>query len=500
MSIHPDQKEEEEEDHKRFFGYEADHNPVHLSVNLSVSEIHCSKTRTGPHILEAILKKPPKFDGDPFFPDNRVIRPEHDPDCIIRRIETDPKGLSYHLKIHNFQRCKVKPKEDYLTIRVWFPQLKGVIMANDQEVVIMCRPADPTVLRKKTAGFSGNIPHIGRVSGVVEKSHRSLEYTLALHKESSPRSGIFDMPIVGSISIGTRLQLTASIDTSSAWKFTKLMEVTVSNDPLKPNADGYITLVKNGCRNQQYGSIVPNQPQRLKNQSGSVVLKFEAFMLENMLSTDRLWIHSQVKACTEAVDCIAQFCMDLFQPSGHGKRRRRDSSLSDRYVPQSRSMPMFSANRGVNGNFGSSYVLPHKLTTDDDNLDTSFDENIGISIVIPKEETDLKEMVTDDPCWVFIIASCTSAAFLSIAIIIIVCLSCRMSAKLEEQSKAKFMMNSVLNIHQREHNTKEAELSQVCNLPPVERLFFAKRMDPTSENGQLFNEQPGRLVGTLRIK
>lgn len=98
----------------------------------------------------------------------------------------------------------------------------------------------------------------------------------------------------------------------SDWKYTKLMEVVVSNDPKTPKVPGHIVLVENGCRNQNYGTIVPNQPTRLENNTGEVMLQFEAFMLENMMSTDRLWIHSEVKACTEAVDCIAVSSGDTF--------------------------------------------------------------------------------------------------------------------------------------------------------------------------------------------
>lgn len=42
-----------------------------------------------------------------------------------------------------------------------------------------------------------------------------------------------------------------------------------------------------------------------------------------MKERSTLWIHSQIKACMDAVDCQPDFCLDLYEPSGHGRRRRR---------------------------------------------------------------------------------------------------------------------------------------------------------------------------------
>lgn len=41
-----------------------------------------------------------------------------------------------------------------------------------------------------------------------------------------------------------------------------------------------------------------------------------------MKERSTLWIHSQIKACMDAVDCQPDFCLDLFEPSGHGRRKR----------------------------------------------------------------------------------------------------------------------------------------------------------------------------------
>lgn len=47
--------------------------------------------------------------------------------------------------------------QGYVHVRVWFPQLMGVVLATDQEVVIMCQPASPTIIENRAAGFAGSL-------------------------------------------------------------------------------------------------------------------------------------------------------------------------------------------------------------------------------------------------------------------------------------------------------------------------------------------------------
>lgn len=48
------------------------------------------------------------------------------------------------------------------------------------------------------------------------------------------------------VGVGTKLQLRARINPDSAWKYVKLMEVTVSPDPDDPHMSGSVALVKDG--------------------------------------------------------------------------------------------------------------------------------------------------------------------------------------------------------------------------------------------------------------
>lgn len=58
-------------------------------------------------------------------------------------------------------------------------------------------------------------------------------------------------------------------------------------------------------------------------------MDFEAFLLSTMKERSTLWIHSQIKACMDAADCQPDFCLDLFEPSGHGRKRRGIDSIAE---------------------------------------------------------------------------------------------------------------------------------------------------------------------------
>jgi len=57
------------------------------------------------------------------------------------------------------------------------------------------------------------------------------------------------------------------------------------------------------CRNPDLASIIPKQPYRYKERANEVVLDFEAFLLSNMGDRSTLWLHTQIKACMEPLDC-----------------------------------------------------------------------------------------------------------------------------------------------------------------------------------------------------
>ncbi|KAK7060106.1 hypothetical protein SK128_010260 [Halocaridina rubra] len=136
--------------------------------------------------------------------------------CQIRREKDDPSGLLYRLFVTNLEKCGSIKKNGYVHLRVWFPQLEGVVLATDQEVIIMCKPASPTVIENRAAGFAGALPSSARVSGIVEESPGRLEYEVALYRAVDARSGNTHSPVDQAVPIGSRLQLRARINTDAS--------------------------------------------------------------------------------------------------------------------------------------------------------------------------------------------------------------------------------------------------------------------------------------------
>ncbi|XP_055851605.1 uncharacterized protein LOC129915923 [Episyrphus balteatus] len=307
-----------------------------------VGDIQCSfSTAPGSNVddlITARLKRPAGFKGAPLFADDRSVNPETDRNCAIKQDPNDPTELAYNLKITDFSRCGVLKRNGFVHVRIWFPQFPGVVMQSDQELIIMCKPPEPTVIENKAAGFAGSFPHGARVSGVVEETPGRLEYEVALYKEAPPIARISgantpvsttkdppassELPVDQAVPIGTKLQLRARISAASVWKYVKLMEVTVSPDPDAPHAMGAVSLVRDGCRNRDFATIIPHQPARYRDRHNEVFLDFEAFLLSSMKERATLWIHSQIKACMDPSDCQPDFCMDIYEPSGHGRKRR----------------------------------------------------------------------------------------------------------------------------------------------------------------------------------
>ncbi|XP_026738224.1 uncharacterized protein LOC113501309 isoform X1 [Trichoplusia ni] len=344
-----------------------------FAQDYDVTDIQCTFASGGSGLRDsvtALLRKPEGFRGAPLFADDRATDPVTDPVCQVRPEPEDPTGLLYRLRITDFTRCGVLKRNGFVHVRVWFPQFPGVVMQSDQELIIMCKPPEPTIIENKAAGFAGSFPHGARVSGVVEETPGRLEYEVALYKEAPPVSRhtnhSVDLPVdqvTGAVPIGTKLQLRARINPDSAWRHIKLLEVAVSPDPDRPHAPGAVLLVKDGCRNRDFASIIPHQPARYRERHNEVFLDFEAFLLASMKERSTLWIHSQIKACMDAADCQPDYCLDLFEPSGHGRRRR--------------SLPEASHNHNITS---SALVADNSSTPF-----TRFKENLEYSVVMPGE-------------------------------------------------------------------------------------------------------------------
>ncbi|XP_002003929.3 uncharacterized protein LOC6577998 [Drosophila mojavensis] len=315
-----------------------------------VADVQCTFSNSGSKsedLITATLKRPAGFKGVPMFADDRSGLKDLNPHCLISKDITDMDERTYQLRINDFTQCGVLKRNGFVHVRIWFPQFPGVVMQSDQELIIMCKPPEPTVIGNKAAGFAGSFPHGARVSGIVEEMPNRLEYEVALYKEAPPIARVSgtnnpvsssndpaslladnDQAVDQAVPLGTKLQLRARIS-QSVWKYVKLMEVTVSPDPENPLATGSVSLVHNGCRNRELATIIPHQPAKYRDRPNEVFLDFEAFLLSSMKEKATLWIHSQIKACIDMADCTPDFCVDLYEPSGHGRKRRQIESATE---------------------------------------------------------------------------------------------------------------------------------------------------------------------------
>ncbi|XP_055594112.1 uncharacterized protein LOC129745207 [Uranotaenia lowii] len=411
--------------------------PLVRSQDYDVTDIQCSFASQGSNlgdIITAKLKKPIGFKGAPLFADDRAVNPETDFACSIKQDRKDQGELSYDLKITDFSRCGVLKRNGFVHVRIWFPQFPAVVMQSDQELIIMCKPPEPTVIQNKAAGFAGSFPHGARVSGVVEETPGRLEYEVALYKEAPPIARIAglkntsanslpavtnnEVPVDQAVPIGTKLQLRARISAQSVWKYVKLLEVTVSPDPDDPHAPGSVSLVREGCRNRDFALIIPHQPARYRDKPNEVFLDFEAFLLSSMKERSTLWIHSQIKACMDAMDCQPDFCLDLYEPTkrkGLGRRRR---SAGD--VTYSNLLSMIGHDR-----------LRRTANTQNTTEFTKFNENIEYTVVMPGQYDGLRYQEVPDQCRNFVIISGLLAGLLALSTLI----TCGLASRMQSSGK-----------------------------------------------------------------
>ncbi|XP_067207191.1 uncharacterized protein [Linepithema humile] len=385
-----------------------------VGQDYEVSDIQCSGAGSAADLLTAKIKRPVGFRGTPLFADDRSANPLADIHCQIRPDPNDPQEDNYFLKVTDFSRCGILKRNGFIHLRVWFPAFPGVVMLADQELILMCRPPEPTLLRHKAAGFAGTFPHGARVSGVVEETPGRLEYEVALYREATGNVSDSSQTVDQAVPIGTKLQLRARISPDSAWGYIKLLEVTVSPDPDQPHAHGSVVLVKDGCRNRDFASIIPHQPARYRERKNEVFLDFEAFLLSSMRERSTLWIHSQIKACMEPQDCQPDFCLDLFEPSGHGKKRKRAA---------------VEANVEASGEFLPRVERLIKRYNDSTPY-TKFKENIEYTVTMPEELYDKVAAGLEGSCGNFLYV----ATGLGVLLVLSAFIMCYLASRLHSLS------------------------------------------------------------------
>ncbi|TRY68911.1 hypothetical protein TCAL_07627 [Tigriopus californicus] len=462
-----------------------------MGQDYEVIDIDCSlgeNSVSQEQFLHAVLRKPEKFKGVPLFADDRKKDPLTDPECSIVPDPLDPQGLTYNLRISDLNECGVILKDEFISVRVWFPRLSGVVMMSDQEVIIMCKPPQPTITLNKAAEYASQIPPTARVSGVVQESPGNLEYEVALFRETDPDNQDFisnEVPVDQAVPIGTKLQLRASINTNSSWKYVKLLEVTLSPSSEDAFAGGHITLIESGCRKEEFYSIIPRQPyhpsQELK---GEVRLEFEAVLLDVQGEAKRinqLWIHARIKACITQKDCEPEFCLDVFQPSGAGRKKRdlvtKDgvTTLLDVEGPTGEAVLVRNPEELVKRESSRQRFFEPAKKRNSGSKSASIGDNVGVTIILPDDYykelkggqksdktspsgSSLSSVEKTLDCNSFIIVGVSLACSLIVASLLLFYLSLRLYkvSKLYKRQK----LDEVVREHRRKYGVQQQQQQQ----------------------------------------
>lgn len=176
----------------------------------------------------------------------------------------------------------------------------------------------------------------------------------------------------------------------------------------EPHAMGAVSLVRDGCRNRDFSSIIPHQPARYRDRPNEVFLDFEAFLLSSMKERSTLWIHSQIKACMDAADCQPDYCLDMFDQSLNNK--------SKKFL-------------NFNGIFQIFFeILGHgrKRRTLDANVTdyTRFKENLQYSVLMPGQFSNDVNFESQEQCKSFVLISSLLAGLLALSTVIVRYLNC----------------------------------------------------------------------------
>ena len=100
-------------------------------------------------------------------------------------------------------------RNGFLSVRVWFPAVAGVLTSGDQEVIIMCKPPAPPPPASNTLGAGeGGV----RVAGQLDTPSRRLSYEVALYSqlEDGEEEG---SNVSGAVEIGGDILVSAKCST-----------------------------------------------------------------------------------------------------------------------------------------------------------------------------------------------------------------------------------------------------------------------------------------------
>ncbi|XP_067135094.1 uncharacterized protein [Centruroides vittatus] len=317
--------------------------------------IHCN-SGDGNNVFTAILKAPEGFNSVPVFRD----APHQNSECVMRKSMQD--GKIFLMKIDNFNRCGVNvysnDGKNWMTVTIRFPYVQGLILAQDEYVMLICQQQDRKTSKKHFLDFKGNLPKVK--NPVFRNLPNEFQYDIGLFTKSLLNDRFETRIIPGRpIPVGQEVQLRTIVNSGKGWKYAALTDVVIQRlkrsshdyDP-SPNSeirssarlssilteyefnnikkqhdslpDDVYLVFENGCRNPIYTSIAAHHPFVDPTSPLIVNFNFKAFMFEGT-KEDYLRISATIIACMEYTDCQKNLCSEN---EDRNYREKRDVSNS----------------------------------------------------------------------------------------------------------------------------------------------------------------------------
>ncbi|GFX42022.1 transposable element Tcb2 transposase [Trichonephila clavipes] len=321
----------------------------------------------GVTLLSAVIIPPPEYTSQPVFED--AVGPSHTPaDCAMRPNEGPGyQQRTFAMYVHHFNKCGVRVQQgsdgkEWISVTIRFPFMEGLRMAEDEYVMIMCKPQDRIATTQHVMDMRGTATEGRSVQPkkVFRSGPRDVACRMSLMtRGQGSRSFSREMKSGATVRVGQDLQIKAIVKEGDGWNAAMLKDVVISRisgNRISSNArtsqypannhdnintvdvgenaiyrdqrtddttahDVAQLVFGDGCRNPQYRPIAPFHPQRDTNNPLSVNFVFKAFMFQNMLDGESLRLSAQVVACAELSDCQQAFCNGEIP---RGKRKRRE--------------------------------------------------------------------------------------------------------------------------------------------------------------------------------
>ncbi|GFS70840.1 uncharacterized protein NPIL_323881 [Nephila pilipes] len=329
-------------------------------------DIQCMRSN-GVTLLSAVLIPPSEYTSQPVFED--AVGPSYTPaDCAMRPNEGPGyQQRTFAMYVHHFNKCGVRVQQgsdgkEWISVTIRFPFMEGLRMAEDEYVMVMCKPQDRIatthhVMDMRSTATEGRSVQPKKVfrSGPRDVACRMSLMT----RGQGTRTFSREMKSGATVRVGQDLQIKALVKEGDGWNFATLKDVVISrvsgnritsngrasqypisnHDNINsidvgesavyrdqrtedPTVHDVAQLVfGDGCRNPQYRPIAPFHPQRDPNNPLAVSFVFKAFMFQNMLDGESLRLSAQVVACADLSDCQQTFCNGDIP---RGKRKRRE--------------------------------------------------------------------------------------------------------------------------------------------------------------------------------